>query len=160
VRIQHETNKWTAGGVGECPIELTLSFVEALKSRANWLEGLLALQSCSGFILGRNEIILQDHPVIVYFLTILVGAGGNAGNQAGVRVIRGLALGTLNPRTQGQFLNRKFMPETLAVMLALSMIVFSNTCLGALLLLVLQRAGVDPAHSRSLFIDLEAIKYM
>ena len=141
MRIQHETNKWTAGGVGECPIELTLSFVEALKSRANWLEGLLALQSCSGFILGRNEIILQDHPVIVYFLTILVGAGGNAGNQAGVRVIRGLALGTLNPRTQGQFLNRKFMPETLGVTLALTMIVFSNIYSGGVLPLMLQRCS-------------------
>lgn len=28
--------------------------------------------------------------MIVYFLTMLVGAGGNAGNQASVRVIRGI----------------------------------------------------------------------
>ena len=38
----------------------------------------------------RDEALLQDHPTIIYFLTMLVGAGGNAGNQASVRVIRGM----------------------------------------------------------------------
>jgi cation transporter-like permease len=165
-----QTNKWN-NGIGECPVEPNVTFLDAMKSRAYWLVGLLALQSCSGFILSRNELLLQDHPVIVYFLTMLVGAGGNAGNQASVRVIRGLALGTLNPTTQMQFLSRELrmafalsailslagffraivfqtpLPETMAVTLALSMIVFSSICLGAVLPLVLQKMGVDPAHS-------------
>ena len=68
-----------------CPIEPDISFKDALKDRAYWLVGLLSLQSMSGFILARNEELLQTHPVIVYFLTMLVGAGGNAGNQAAVR---------------------------------------------------------------------------
>lgn len=38
-------------------------------------------------------------------------------------------------------------PETLAVTVALSIIVFSSICLGAVLPLVLKRIGVDPAHS-------------
>ena len=38
-------------------------------------------------------------------------------------------------------------PETMAVTLALSMIVFSSICLGAILPLLLQKLGVDPAHS-------------
>lgn len=79
-----QTQKWSTS-LDECPVEPNISFMDALKSRANWLVGLLALQSCSGFILARNEALLQDHPVIVYFLTMLVGAGGNAGNQASVR---------------------------------------------------------------------------
>jgi hypothetical protein len=84
--FNEETNKWTSSNsLDECPVEPNISFMDALKSRANWLVGLLALQSCSGFILARNEALLQDHPVIVYFLTMLVGAGGNAGNQASVR---------------------------------------------------------------------------
>lgn len=70
---------------GVCPIEPDLSFKAAFKDRAYWLVGLLALQSMSGFILARNEELLQTHPVIIYFLTMLVGAGGNAGNQAAVR---------------------------------------------------------------------------
>jgi hypothetical protein len=68
-----------------CPIEPTVSFLDAMKDRANWLVGLLILQSCSGFILSNNEALLERHPVIIYFLTMLVGAGGNAGNQASVR---------------------------------------------------------------------------
>ena len=70
---------------GGCPIEPDISFKAALKDRAYWLVGLLTLQSMSGLILARNELLLQTHPVIIYFLTMLVGAGGNAGNQAAVR---------------------------------------------------------------------------
>ncbi len=68
-----------------CPIEPAISFVDAMQDRARWLVGLLILQSCSGFILSHNEALLDRHPVIIYFLTMLVGAGGNAGNQASVR---------------------------------------------------------------------------
>lgn len=84
-QYNEQTQTWTTNNSDECPVEPNISFTDALKSRANWLVGLLALQSCSGFILARNEALLQDHPVIVYFLTMLVGAGGNAGNQASVR---------------------------------------------------------------------------
>lgn len=68
-----------------CPVEPQISFSAALRDRAYWLVGLLVMQSCSGFILSRNEALLANHPVIIYFLTMLVGAGGNAGNQASVR---------------------------------------------------------------------------
>lgn len=156
---------------GTCPLEPQVSFRSALKDRAFWLVGLLAFQSCSGFILSHNEALLENHPTIIYFLTMLVGAGGNAGNQASVRVIRGLALGTLNDRTQAQFLWRELkmsfalcailslagfirasvfrtpLPETIAVTMALSLIVFSSICLGAVLPLLLKKLRVDPAHS-------------
>jgi hypothetical protein len=46
-----------------CPLEPTVSFGEAFRDRALWLVGLLALQSCSGFILARNEALLTNHPV-------------------------------------------------------------------------------------------------
>jgi hypothetical protein len=69
----------------ECPLEPTVSFGEALRDRAYWLVGLLIMQSLSGIILSRNEILLTNHPVIIYYLTMMVGAGGNAGNQASVR---------------------------------------------------------------------------
>jgi len=68
-----------------CPVEPTVSFGQALRDRAYWLVGLLAMQSMSGIILAKNEALLANHPVIIYFLTMLVGAGGNAGNQASVR---------------------------------------------------------------------------
>ena len=69
----------------ECPVEPGVLFQDAVRSRAYWLVGLLAAQSCSGFILAKNEELLHEHPQIVFFLTMLIGAGGNAGNQASVR---------------------------------------------------------------------------
>lgn len=102
---------------------------------------------------------------------MLVGAGGNAGNQASVRVIRGLALGTLNEKTRNQFLVREVkmaaslsvilsvagflrailfktgLAEAIAITMALALIAFSSICLGAILPLILEFAGVDPAHS-------------
>ena len=61
------------------------SFLRVIQDRAGWLVGLLVLQSMSSFILARNEELLSEHMVIIRFLTMLVGAGGNAGNQASVR---------------------------------------------------------------------------
>ena len=62
-------------------------FKDQIKERAGWLIGLLFLQSMSSFIIQYNEQFLADNMVLVQFLTMLVGAGGNAGNQAAVRVI-------------------------------------------------------------------------
>ena len=42
------------------------------------------------------EGLISEHVIIASFLTMLVGAGGNAGNQASVRLIRGLATGEVN----------------------------------------------------------------
>jgi len=61
-------------------------------SRASWLVGLLLAQSLSSFVLEANTQVIQEHPVVVFFLTMLVGAGGNAGNQAAVRVVQSIAL--------------------------------------------------------------------
>lgn len=46
-----------------CPIEPHIPFGEALRDRAFWLVGLLAMQSCSGFILANNEALLGNHPI-------------------------------------------------------------------------------------------------
>jgi len=146
-------------------------YEDSTRDRGKWLVGLLVLQSCSSFILAANEALLQRHPAIIYFLTMLVGAGGNAGNQASVRVIRGLALGTLTPKNQNAFLKKELgtsctlavllafagfvramlfkvpLPETLAITLSLFSIVFFSIIFGASLPLVLKSFGVDPAHS-------------
>ena len=73
------------------------SFSDRWRKRTAVLIGLLLFQSCSSFILAHFERLLQKHSVVVFFLTMLVGAGGNAGNQAAVLVIRGLATGEVRP---------------------------------------------------------------
>ena len=68
-------------------------WTSSLRTRASWLLGLLVCQSASSFVLADNEQLLVNHPTVIFFMTMLVGAGGNAGNQAAVRIIRGLATG-------------------------------------------------------------------
>lgn len=41
-------------------------------------------------MLDKYEVLLKDHLFVTLFLTMLVGAGGNAGNQSAIKIIRGL----------------------------------------------------------------------
>lgn len=153
------------------PLSAFPSFSEQLKERAGWLIGLLFLQSCSSFIIQYNEIFLQNHMVIVQFLTMLVGAGGNAGNQASVGVIRSLAIGTLNGHTMVPFLKREAkmalsmafligftgfiraalfrtpVGETIAITTSVFAIVAISIGIGSTLPLGMKKVGIDPAHS-------------
>mmetsp|Transcript_47269 Transcript_47269/g.131991 ORF Transcript_47269/g.131991 Transcript_47269/m.131991 type:complete len:385 (+) Transcript_47269:1-1155(+) len=54
---------------------------------------MLLLQSVSSLILVSFASLLKRKPHIVYFLTMLVGLGGNAGGQSVVLAIRKIALG-------------------------------------------------------------------
>jgi cation transporter-like permease len=145
--------------------------VKIIKKNIGWLIGLLFFQSCSSFILSANNELIKDHPAIIYFLTMLVGAGGNAGNQAAVRVIRRIALGTLTNRNMISFLLSELrmafclctilgffgyircvltsvhLHESIVITIALMSIVFISIVFGALLPLLLQYMKIDPAHS-------------
>ena len=142
-----------------------------LYSRIFLLCVLLILQSGSSFILQSFAELISRHILITMYLTMLVGAGGNAGNQAAVLMIRRLA----NPKS---FLLRSvIVRETFAALiigcavtlvgflrvaieergailpsltigLALFSIVTSSILLGTLLPVILQRVfHLDPAHA-------------
>lgn len=143
----------------------------SIKDRSSCLVMLLIFQSCSGFILGGHENLLRAHPAIVYFLTMLVGAGGNAGNQASVQMIRAMALGKTNDRNWVPYVMNEIkvavilsvilsavgciraiffstpLPETVAVTVILAVIVFTSIIIGVTLPLALNRIGIDPVHS-------------
>lgn len=147
------------------------SFVTSLWDRGSWLASLLLFQSFSSFILAHHEVILKQHPTIVFYLTALVGAGGNAGNQAAVRIIRAIALGQVNDKNKNTFLRREFFvalalsfllgfvvvlrtflsacsfKETVVILTSIFLIVFISINLGALIPLMLQRIQIDPAHA-------------
>jgi Mg/Co/Ni transporter MgtE len=148
------------------------SFLRNLADRTIWLIGLLAFQSLSSYILRSNEALLQKYPTIVYFLTMLVGAGGNAGNQATVRVIRGLALGSLTVIGSGWYIMKEIgvaitigvvlgivgfirvyffsnvvWNESIAISIALVTIVVASIIIGVLLPLFFELIGIDSAHS-------------
>ena len=159
---------------GLCEVLDTGDWASSLQSRASWLLGLLVAQSCSSFILADNEQLLTSHPTVIFFMTMLVGAGGNAGNQASVRLIRGLATGEVNPESGEQtrriLLNEARVGGTLALILvvagfirvvafqaplvdaaavsaSLFLIVSISVVLGTGLPLLLNRLRVDAAHA-------------
>lgn len=145
--------------------------------RAGWLVLLLMCQSTSSVILERFEVLIRTHPVVIYFLTMLVGAGGNAGSQSTVLVVRRLALAAVHGgRSQERFSVRRIVgsevsvgarlalvlfvgtfvrcvvfqvrgSECLAICLSMLVIVFTSTLAGAALPLLLRRLEVDPAHA-------------
>jgi Mg/Co/Ni transporter MgtE len=140
-------------------------------SRVCLLSLLLILQSGSSFILQSFSELISRHILITMYLTMLVGAGGNAGNQAAVLVIRRLAtsrsfsvrslivremfsaiiIGTLV--TLVGFIRvwieeRGAILPSLTIGIALFSIVTSSILLGTLLPIILQRiVHIDPAHA-------------
>ena len=151
-------------------------------------------QSCSSFILSSFAELLQRHTVIVFFLTMLVGAGkaslrprsykagacwlplvwasgGNAGNQAAVLVIRGLATGEISSHSPAAYIWGEVkvalamsaimvvvgfgrviafqysLQDAIAISCSLFAIVAISIVAGALLPIVLHRHNLDPAHA-------------
>jgi hypothetical protein len=146
---------------------------EAL-TRGRWLLGLLLLQSASSFVLDSYGDLLRDHIVVTLFLTMLVGAGGNAGNQSAIHVIRGLATGSLDSRSSPDFaktmlhqgsvgallasglavagfarvlLSTGSVVDSSAISASLFLIVFVSVGVGSALPFALARLGVDPANA-------------
>ena len=149
-------------------------WTSSIRTRASWLLGLLVCQSFSSFILADNQQLLETHPTVIYFMTMLVGAGGNAGNQAAVRIIRGLATGEVDAsaseRTVGLVSDELRRAVALALILvvagfirviafhasvadaaaiscSLFIIVATSVALGTLLPLALSAARIDAAHA-------------
>ena len=79
----------------ESLVDADATVVEEAWTRGRWLLGLLVLQSSSSVVLQQYADLVRENIVITLFLTMLVGAGGNAGNQSAIRVIRGLATGEM-----------------------------------------------------------------
>ena len=147
-------------------------WVEA-RVRAQWLLGLLALQSLSSFVLEANQGLIKDHLVITLFLTMLVGAGGNSGAQSAVLVIRGLATGQYSATVESYrhviaqqarvglllgtalaaggyarvYLSEGVPIDALAIASALFFIVNASVLTGASLPFLLAWRGVDPVHA-------------
>jgi len=139
--------------------------------RATWLISLLLLQSISGFIMAGYKDILSNNTVLALFITMLIGTGGNAGNQSSALVIRGLATGEISREKGLKVLLREFGVAILmaiilvvvafgrvfyfhpsfliasTISLALFIIVITSILLGTFLPLLLERLRIDPAHS-------------
>jgi magnesium transporter len=68
------------------------SVLKHARSRIGWLLVLMLSATVSGAVLNYYEEAFQAVPLLVSFIPMLMGIGGNCGSQTSTLVIRGLAL--------------------------------------------------------------------
>lgn len=74
---------------------LKTSVWEMAKNRLPWLLVLMVSGMVTGVVLGKYEAVFAALPLLVSFIPMLTGTGGNAGSQSSTMVIRGMALGEI-----------------------------------------------------------------
>ena len=139
-------------------------------NRLPWLLFLTVLAMITGSIISRFENVLSQVIVLVSYLPLLMGTGGNTGSQAATLVIRGMAVDDIDLRdafkvfwkelrisiiigvTLSIFNFAKIMiidgeSVWVALTVALSMIfvVMFAKLVGSLLPMAAKRIGIDPA---------------
>ena len=77
---------------------LRTGITEMWRNRVPWLLFLMLSATFTSMILTKFEDMLAVQAVLVAFIPMLMGTGGNSGAQASTAVIRSLSLGEVEPR--------------------------------------------------------------
>lgn len=67
------------------------------KNRIFWLVFLMLSATVSGALITRYEASLSSIPVLIAFIPMLMGIGGNCGSQSSTLIIRGMAMDEIEP---------------------------------------------------------------
>lgn len=86
---------------------LTAPVVSLVRSRVVWLLVLAIGATLTVQVLEVFEATLSEVVTLALFVPLLIGTGGNTGNQAATTVTRALALGDVGPRDLGRVLLRE-----------------------------------------------------
>lgn len=78
-----------------------------VRSRVVWLLVLAVGASLTVQVLGAFQATLAELTILALFVPLLIGTGGNTGNQAATTVTRSLALGEVTPRDVLRVLSRE-----------------------------------------------------
>lgn len=154
---------------------VNIGFWKIIFQRCKWLIPLLLFQSLSSVVANRFEGVLSSFGLIG-FLTMLVGTGGNVGNQSVTFIVRGLATGEINRKNKRFVLLREILisvviglvlafvafirvrlfsahyPSVFTIIISLFFIIVTSVLLGTSIPVVLDAWDVDPAHSAAPFI--------
>ena len=171
--LQDETTEDISIMAGVSPSEdsyFGTSVFQHAKSRTPWLLIMMLSATVTGQILGYYENAMAAMPVLITFIPMLMGTGGNCGPQSSTLIIRGLAVGEIEFRDVFKVIFKEariavivgvllslvngvriyFMyghDMTLALALGLTMIgvVLMAKCIGCILPLTAKKLGLDPA---------------
>ena len=170
--LQDETTEDISIMAGVSPNEdsyFGTSVFQHAKNRSLWLMLLMLSATVTGEILGYEDA-MAVMPVLITFIPMLMGTGGNCGSQSSTLVIRGLAVGEIEFQDIFRVLFKEIRVAVvvglmlavvnglriyimydqnvmLAVALGLTMIavVSMAKCIGCILPLLAKKLGLDPA---------------
>ena len=98
--LQDETTEDISIMAGVSPNEdsyFGTSVFQHAKNRSLWLMLLMLSATVTGEILGHYEDAMAVMPVLITFIPMLMDTGGNSGSQASTMIIRGMAVGEVEP---------------------------------------------------------------
>ncbi len=149
---------------------LDASVFSHVKSRLPWLLFLMISLMVTGLIISRFEGMLSQVIVLVAYLPLLMGTGGNSGSQAATLVIRGLATGEIELKDALKVLWKEFRISlsaglvlsllnflkiifldghsiliALTISLSLLLIIMFAKLIGGILPLLAKKCKIDPA---------------
>ncbi len=140
-----------------------------VKNRIAWLIILMLSNAITGAIINRYDVIISALPILVSFMPMLTGTGGNCGSQSSALMIRGLSLGEIKTSDFLKVMWKEFRialvvscilavingarilifyhNPTLAIVLTLSIIatVILSKLIGCLLPIIAKAIHLDPA---------------
>lgn len=171
--LQDETTEDISIMAGVAPNEdsyFGTSVFQHAKNRSLWLMLMMLSATVTGEILGYYENAMAVMPVLITFIPMLMGTGGNCGSQSSTLVIRGLAVGEIEFKDifrvifkeirialiVGLLLSvvngiRIYIMYDQNLMLALALgitmiaVVSMAKCIGCILPLTAKKFGLDPA---------------
>jgi magnesium transporter len=138
------------------------------RRRIVWLIVLVFVSIFSGAGIAFFEETIAAHTALVFFLTLLIGSGGNTGSQSATLMVRALATGDVRMKDWGKMMLKEMMVASalggvmaaaaaalgifrdgfqLAIVVALSMfvIVITGSLMGMCLPFILRKFKKDPA---------------
>ena len=149
---------------------LDIPVMQHVKNRLPWLLFLTVSAMITGTIIAQFENVLSQVIILVSYLPLLMGSGGNSGSQAATLVIRGLAVGDIDVKDYAKvmrkearisiivgvvlsffnlckvvFIDQQSIMIGITVALSQIIIVFFAKMLGGILPIAAKRIGVDPA---------------
>ncbi len=149
---------------------LDMSVFRHVKNRLPWLIFLTVSLMITGAIITKFETVLSQVIILVSYLPLLMGSGGNTGTQAATLVIRGMAVDEIDLKDTFKvfwkelrisiilggilsilnfakvvFVDGQTVMIGLTVALSLMLIIMFAKLLGGLLPMAAKRVGIDPA---------------
>lgn len=171
--LQDETTEDISIMAGVSPNEdsyFGTSVFRHAKNRSLWLMLLMLSATVTGEILGYYEEAMAVMPVLITFIPMLMGTGGNCGSQSSTLVIRGLAVGEIQFKDIFRVIFKEVRVAlvvsvllavvngiriyimygqniTLSIALGITMmaVVVMAKCIGCTLPLLAKKLGLDPA---------------